>query len=281
MKLPGTQRRTIPLPSPRSWAHCLLAAALAAVTGCRAAPVADPPAARPSVVRGQLVIESDVPIENLEPLLAELVLLRDDVLGELALPRVQRPIFLRIFAGAETLDQHTRDRFPTMSGRRAYFVDDSGLLTVYVSAGPRLAEDLRHEVSHGYLHAAVPEIPIWVDEGLAEYYEVGGSLQGWHTAHAELLRGELALGAWRPDLARLERITSVDQMTQLDYAECWAWVYFLLRADSQNAAVLRDELELLRTGQAPPLFSAELARRIYRPERALRDWLEGSVDGIR
>jgi hypothetical protein len=228
-----------------------------------------------------LVIESDVPIENLEPLLAELVLLRDDLLGELALPRVQRPIFLRIFAGAETLDQHTRDRFPTMSGRRAYFVDDSGLLTVYVSAGPRLAEDLRHEVSHGYLHAAVPEIPIWVDEGLAEYYEVGGSLQGWHMAHAELLRGELALGAWRPDLARLERITSVDQMTQLDYAECWAWVYFLLRADSQNAAVLRDELELLRTGQAPPSFSAELARHIYRPERALRDWLEGSVDGRR
>ena len=34
------------------------------------------------------------------------------------------------------------------------------------------ADDLRHEMTHAYLHAVVPNVPLWLDEGLAKYFEL-------------------------------------------------------------------------------------------------------------
>ena len=65
-----------------------------------------------------------------------------------------------------------RDRYPDFPKRRAFFVETDTQLAVYAQWGDRVAEDLRHEVAHGYLHAIVPSIPLWLDEGLAEYFEV-------------------------------------------------------------------------------------------------------------
>ena len=61
---------------------------------------------------------------------------------------------------------------PALSGvshRRAFFVETDTQLSVYAQWGDRVAEDLRHEVTHGYLHAVVPNVPLWIDEGLAEF----------------------------------------------------------------------------------------------------------------
>ena len=47
-------------------------------------------------------------------------------------------------------------------------------LTVYAYWGDRVAEDLRHEVTHGYLHTMVPHVPLWLDEGLAQLADTSG-----------------------------------------------------------------------------------------------------------
>ena len=37
---------------------------------------------------------------------------------------------------------------------------------------PEFGNDLRHECTHALLHAVLPAVPLWLDEGLAKYFEV-------------------------------------------------------------------------------------------------------------
>ena len=46
--------------------------------------------------------------------------------------------------------------FSAISQPRAFFVESDTRLNIYAYWGDRVAEDLRHEVTHGYLHAMVP-----------------------------------------------------------------------------------------------------------------------------
>ena len=116
-----------------------------------------------------------------------------------------------------------------------------------------MAEDLRHEVAHGYLHAVVPNLPLWLDEGLAEYYEVSRGQNGVNRQHVLHLLDEVQQGDWKPDLKRLESIEDADKFYQLDYAESWLWTHFLLESDDTRKLV-QDQLARLRmTGEAEPL----------------------------
>jgi hypothetical protein len=117
-----------------------------------------------------------------------------------------------------------------------------------------VAEDLRHEVAHGFLHAVVPQLPLWLDEGLAEYAEVPRGEAGLNRPHVRLLAQRLAGDLWRPNLERLEQLDSVAEMTQLDYAESWAWVHLLMETDPARRELLQAHLQMLRRdGKAPPL----------------------------
>jgi len=120
--------------------------------------------------------------------------------------------------------------------------------------GDRIAEDLRHEVAHGYLHASVPNLPLWLDEGLAEYFEVHRGQRGLNQPHVDLLLARLDDADWQPNLTRLERLTDVSGMTQLDYAESWAWVHWMLETAPQRKTALQHQLHQLRaSGDSAPL----------------------------
>jgi len=130
------------------------------------------------------------------------------------------------------------------------------------SGGDRVAEDLRHEVTHGYLHSVIPNTSLWLDEGIAEYFETPRGWNGLHAAHIKLLDAQARQGEWKPDLARLDKLATIDQMTQRDYAESWLWMHFLLRTTRERKVLLHHHLNLLREqAQAPPfaqsIFAAE------------------------
>ena len=128
--------------------------------------------------------------------------------------------------------------FPSVPSRRAFFLETDTRLAVYAHWSDRVAEDLRHEVAHGYLHAVVPGLPLWLDEGLAEYFEVPRGTNGLNRPHVDLLSDMMQHDGWRPNLERLEQLTDAAEMDQRDYAEAWAWVYFLLHSDRANDAVV-------------------------------------------
>lgn len=242
------------------------------------------PAARPSrhaQFFEQLVVHSDFEVPTQHRLLAELVALRSRVATELALPTSDEPIHIYLFDSPERFAAYVEDQYPDFPHRRAFFVESDTQLVVYAQWGDRVAEDLRHEVAHGYLHAVVSGLPLWLDEGLAEYYEVPRGHWGLNGQHLKRLLTEYDAGIWKPDLARLERTASIGELTQLDYAEAWAWVHLLLRTSSDRALILREYLARLRIDGAAESVAGRLGESGALREGLLIEHLRSVVSNPR
>ncbi|MBX7166373.1 MAG: DUF1570 domain-containing protein [Pirellulales bacterium] len=229
--------------------------------------------ARHALVTGQLVVHSENPLPANHRLLKELTDQRDQLSQLLTLPRSDEPIHVYLFDTPQEFSRFLALEFPEFPERRAFFIETDTQLAVYAQWGDRVAEDLRHEVAHGYLHAVVPNIPLWLDEGLAEYFEVARGAGGLNRPHVAELSAALAAGQWRPFLARLESITAVADMTQRYYAESWAWVHLMLHGPPQLRQVLCDYLQSLRSSNDPVPFAPRLAAVLPQPEPVLVEHL--------
>ncbi|MHB8956021.1 MAG: DUF1570 domain-containing protein [Pirellulaceae bacterium] len=207
-----------------------------------------------ALIRDQLVIHSDFALPSHHRLVNELVARRGDVVEQLRLPVSNEPIHVYLFDSSERFQRFMSQHHPGFPDRRAFFIEGDTQLHIYAYWGDRVAEDLRHEVTHGYLHTMVPHLPLWMDEGLAEYFEVPRDQQGLNPPHVAMLVQAAQQQHWRPDMQRLERLTQPSEMTQLDYAEAWAWVHFLLTSTPERSELLRNHLAGIRTtGAAAPL----------------------------
>lgn len=231
------------------------------IAGMRAA--ADAAAGLPNrteIVAGQLVIHADFPLASRHRLLRELEQLRVDVSSGLGLPISDEPVHLYLFDSEDRYAAFAAARFPGFPARRAFFVKTDTKLAVYAHWQDRIAEDLRHETTHGYLHAVVDGVPLWLDEGIAEYFEMPRSERKRHHDHADRLAGRLLEGTWQPDLVSLERIDSVAGLTQDHYAEAWCWIHWLLHSGARHRELIQEYLADLRRDPATPPLSVRLPR---------------------
>ncbi len=238
---------------------CFVLGCFLIVGGCATWRSAPQLPVRNSMVLDQLVIFSDSPLPRNHRLLQELRTLRTVVSTKLGLPISDEPIHVYLFPKAGRFEAFMRARHPDLPLRRAFFVETDTRLSVYAYWGDRVAEDLRHEVVHGYLHAVVPHLPLWLDEGLAEYFEVPRGLSGLNRPHVDQIAGEPE-GNWRANLKRLEQLPSASELTQVEYAESWAWVHYLLESTPQNQQLLRDYLQSLIKSTPHATLSDELWR---------------------
>ncbi len=170
------------------------------------------------------------------------------------------PIEIYILDDRAAFDHFLKFYYPELPSRRAFFLAQGDRRVVYTYRGERLIEDLRHEATHALLHASVAELPLWLDEGLAEYCEVPESTGGVNAEHVARLPGDLASG-WAPDLSRLEGLIDVRQMTPRDYRESWAWVHYMLDGPPASHAALLSYLADLRDGLPTEPLSARLDAR--------------------
>jgi hypothetical protein len=124
-----------------------------------------------------------------------------------------------------------------------------------------------HEGFHQYLDAIVPVAPVWLDEGLAEYFEVAGFEQGrW--IEGQRRSDHLAVLARLPEerrrASRLLGLTGegfrADRGT--NYALAWAFVHFLRQGGNRERALQDALLGELRGGLAP----GEAVDAVFPPE---------------
>jgi hypothetical protein len=230
---------------------------------------------RYTLVHDPLEFHSDFRVTPHHRLLDDLVGLRTDLNRRLELVDSQEPIYIYLFENSERFRDFMKLYHPEFPERRAFFVETDVKLSVYAQWGDRVAEDLRHELTHAYVHAAVPNLPLWLDEGLAEFHEVPRREQGLNRTHLDRLKERLEKEHWLPDLGRLEKLDPNREMSQDDYAEAWGWTYFLLLGRPESAAILRDYLhDLERQGTAAP-FSIRLQSLTPQPDKALAEFLLG------
>lgn len=206
------------------------------------------------VERDQLVVHSDFRLAKKHRLLDDLVARRLDLANKLQLPLSDEPIHVFLFDSPSQYHEFIATKYPSFPDRRAFFVETDTRLNVYAYWGDRVGEDLRHEVTHGYLHAVLTNVPLWLDEGFAEYFEVPRGQRGVNAAHVELLGEQLKFGRWFPDMARLEQLERPEQMSQQDYAESWLWAHWLMETTEPRLEVLRNHVARMRlTGETPSL----------------------------
>jgi len=221
----------------------------------------------------QYVFYSDVPLESSDSLFRELDGLPEQVQQELKLPPGGQIVEVFLFEDQEKYEAFMRDRYPWLPARRAYFiaeqkrpgVDD---LQVFTWMGEHIRTDLRHELTHATLHAVLKGVPLWLDEGLAGYFEQPPGLDGINPNHLKALKD----GPYQPDLVRLEKFGQVKQMEQAEYREAWAWAHFLLR-DPRAKPVLIDYAVKLRTDPNPGPLLPALQAAVGDPNRALAEHL--------
>jgi hypothetical protein len=231
-----------------------------------------------TLVRDQLAIHSDFPVAAHHRLFEELTAQRADLCRRLTLPCSDEPIHVYLFESAERFDGFIRLHYPQFPDRRAFFVETDDKLAIYVRWGDRMADDLRHEVTHGYLHAVVPNMPQWLDEGVAKYYEVGRNQRGVNQPLLDRMLARIEREHWQPDLRRLEEFPPTYNMTQDDYAEAWAWTHLMMESQPGLLDVLRSYLaELRRDGVATPI-SVRLSAVLPQPNVALIEHLR-RLDG--
>lgn len=213
---------------------------------------------------GAFRVSSNVPIEEDDPALAALAGLEgrlERVLG-LRVPDADPPIDVYILDDEHAFTTFLTFHHPELPSRRAFFLAVGEEAAVYTARGEHLEEDLRHEATHALLHRAGGEVPLWLDEGLAEYFEVEpGTLAPEVVARFRKLASAYRDG-WRPDLTRLESLDDVAAMSPTDYREAWAWTLLLLHGPGRDDLVAH--LDRLRTdpGVSPALsesIQADLA----------------------
>ena len=134
--------------------------------------------ARHSIQTDHLLVLSDFRIERDHGLVSDLKALREQVESTLELPTQRDPVVVYLFENEERYQSYLNDTWPNLPPRRAYFVGTPSELAVYSFWGERVQEDLRHEYTHGILHSCLTDVPLWLDEGLAEYFELPGNRPG-------------------------------------------------------------------------------------------------------
>jgi hypothetical protein len=265
------------------WISILLAVQL--FTGCRGLPqpvAMTPPVTTPQASKlpdayqmpvGQLVFYSDFPLPADHRLVRELTMERDDVNRTLGLTPSNESIDVYLFRDADRYREFLKQKFPSVPSRRAFFLETDTRLAVYAHWNDRVAEDLRHEIAHGYIHSSMPSIPLWLDEGLAEYFEVPRGQSGLNRPHVDLLSDMATQENWRPNLPRLEKLTEASQLNQRDYAESWAWVYFFLNSPPERREVLTTYLAQLRSRGGSEPLSVRLTALQVEPGEPLSQYL--------
>ncbi len=247
---------------------------LTLVSGCASLrPTPQLPVAN-SVALDQLVIYGDFELPEEHRILRQLNQMRGQIAGQLGLQVTQEPIHVYLFKTPKRYRAFLNSHFPGFPDRRAIFEQTDTRLAVYAHWGDRIAEDLRHEVAHGYIHAAVPSIPMWIDEGLAEYFEVAGPRPGMNRPHLEQLLTAMRNGSWQPNVARLERLREVQDMQQIEYAEAWAWAHLLLETSPERRALLQGYLADLSSGRPGEALSTRILRSEADPNGLLLAYLE-------
>ena len=224
------------------------------------------------------VFLSDFEIRKDQPLFVELSQLRDQVYKELLLPAGTAVVQVYLFENKETYTAYMNVRHKDLPPRRAFFIaQPRGLsgedLIVYTYWSDRIRQDLRHELTHALLHSVIHEVPLWLDEGLAEYFELPPEKKCVNADHVDLLRRGIASGAYKPNLARLEGLKQVDEMNPAEYREAWAWVHLMLHSDAEAKTALLSYLQQLRGTRAPGALAEKIDRVFPDANKTLTDHL--------
>ncbi|GHT27910.1 hypothetical protein FACS18942_07800 [Planctomycetales bacterium] len=198
------------------------------------------------MVCGWVVVQANFPLTEIQSILNEIELLQRDLTLYMGVPQPKEKIELCLFKDEKSFNQFLSERFPKAPrDRRALYIKLNNMPgTLLVQRSEEFEVDLRHEMTHALIHASIPYVPIWLDEGLAKYFEVPVENRSLNNPYMKVIRWNVRFGAV-PSLRRLERLEDISEMGGREYRDSWAWVHFMIHHSPKTHRLLAGYLQLL------------------------------------
>jgi len=219
---------------------------------------------------GQFLCHADFPLAPQQPLLDELTQLTQDLRAKLGVSPPRETVHFFLFQAKDTYQSYMKQYFPRVPYRRALFIKGRGPGMVFAYQGSDFETDVRHECTHALLHTWLPHVPLWLDEGLAEYFEVPRDKRVTQNPHHSVVTVAVRAGQL-PRLEELEPLDNLDEMGRDEYRDAWAWVHFMLHGPREAQDELNRYLDELHSGSEPGKLSERLRRRLPDLNRRLVD----------
>ncbi len=210
---------------------------------------------------GPILYHANFSLDPYQQLLNEISVLQAEIPRRLRLQPARDDVYVYLFSDGKIYEKYMGHHFPGVPGRRALFIKERGPGMVFAYRSDEFAVDVRHEATHAILHSFLPMVPLWLDEGLAEYFEVpaGDRLEG--NPHARSVRWRMRLKQV-PELKRLEQLSELSEMKRDDYRDAWAWVHFMLHGPDAVRTELRSYLLDIQNHVPPGRLSDRLGRKV-------------------
>ncbi|PYR06300.1 MAG: hypothetical protein DMG00_19085 [Acidobacteria bacterium] len=161
-------------------------------------------------------------------------------------------------------------------------------VSIIVAGLARYAESsaiIFHEYAHLLVHTAVRDVPVWLNEGLAEYYSTFALKNGGRQAdigrpiarHVQLLRERLLPVAQLLAVDQTSALYNEGERRSIFYAESWALTHYLLMERPNGASIVNRYLTAVAaatpsekafvdaTGVSLKEMDTELLRYVTRP----------------
>lgn len=210
---------------------------------------------------GVFLWHADFRLDGHATLFGEMARLQDDLTNTLGIARAREPVHLYLFQRQTTYRTYLKRYFPDVPNRQALFVKGRGPGMVFAYRSSEFDVDLRHESTHALLHAVLPMVPLWLDEGLAEYFEVPPDERAHDNPHLGPTRWAARIGQ-APSLTRLEQLKDLGEMGRSEYRQSWAWVHFLLHGSRESHDELARFLADIQAQTPPGKMSDRIRRRL-------------------
>lgn len=205
----------------------------------------------------QFEIHCDFELPAPERLASELSRIGDDLKQLLEIQPSKKKIHIVLLENATEYSRYMENYFPNLPKRRALFIQDRGPGMLFTYWHQELAIDLRHEITHALLNDAVGRLPLWLDEGLAEYVEVEKDQRYSQHEYLNIIADRSDKG-WVPALEQLEKITDLSNFGDSQYRASWSWVHFLLHRSPDTRRVLINYLNGSKSGSEQLPLSRQL-----------------------
>lgn len=249
---------------------------------------------------GHFSLFSDAPLETVQALSSDLELLHSVLAGLNPQRSIKSPLptWVFIFSNQDSFQPYKlrmNGRSPAISG---YFISHphANFVAIDGSSGKGASPIVYHEFLHYFARHNLPGLPLWFNEGLAEFYTtferqedevlIGKPVQ----RHVDWLRTH--------DLIPFRRFLATDTDSPIYneqdrngayYAQSWALVHMLLTSDQGRRRQVARYLDLLSEGEdaeealeeAFDMGPSELERELEKYLRKERfDLFRQSLDGL-
>jgi hypothetical protein len=224
---------------------------------------------------GNIIFRSEFPLRDVQELLDDIADLQTEIEETLGIECADREIQIHLFRNRISYQRYLAVRVPEGTKRQAFYMPSPEAGRVYAYRHRGLETDVRHETMHALLRNALPYVPLWLDEGLAEYFEVESRLRERGGGHLGELKLAMRFPGWRPHLERLEAKPGFLELNARDYRDAWGIVHFLIHGPEDARQVFRDYIKQIESGEVPGPLSETLEKLLPDYEQQIILHLKG------